>query len=61
MVIDRWIYYLNGCTVEVLVSYFFLFVVYCELVVAVLVWATGIVMVLKVLLRLRLMLLLEIF
>ncbi len=61
MVIDRWIYYLIGCTVEVLVSYFFLFVVYCELVVAVLVWAKEIVMVSMVLLKLHLMLLLEIF
>ncbi len=61
MVIDRWIYYLIDCTVGVLVSYFFLFVVYCELVVAVLVWAKGIVMVLEVLLGLRSMLLLEIF
>ena len=61
MVIDRWIYYLIGCTVEVLVNYFFLFVAYCELVVAVLAWAKEIVMVLMVLLKLRLMLLLTIF
>ncbi len=61
MVIDWWIYYLIGCTVEVLASYFSLFVVYCELVVAVLAWAKETVMVLEVLLKLHLMLLLGIF
>ncbi len=62
MVIDRWIYYLIECTVEVLVNYFSLFVAYCELVMAVLAaWAMEIVMVLEVLLKLHLMLLLEIF
>jgi hypothetical protein len=61
MVIDRWIYYLIGCIDEVLVSYFSLFVAYCELVVVVLAWAKEIVMVLGVLLKLHLMLLLGIF
>ena len=60
-VIDQWIYYWIGSTVEVLVNYFSLFEVYYELGVAVLAWAKGIVMVLEVLLELHLMLLSEIF
>jgi hypothetical protein len=60
-VIGRWIYYLTGCTIAVLVKYISLFEAYYELEVAVLAWAKEIVMVLGVSSKLRLMLLLEIF